>query len=387
MQAATSSSPIPRNAAERPSLPRRLLRRFDRIFVGTVLIPTSLAGLYFGLVASDVYISESRFLVRSPERSPAATGITALLAGTGFARATDDTYSVHDYVQSRDATAELERTMKLRSVYGRKDIDVFNRFAGFGWDDSMEAFNVYYQNKVDIEYDPATSITVLTVRAFTAKESRDINEQLIGMSERLLNSMNERSRHDLVDEAELEVRAAERKDLDATQALTEFRASGNIMDPVGEAGIALTRIGRLRDDLLTAETQFDQVRRVSPSNPQLPALAANIDGLRKSIASESAQLTSKAAGSLNAKSGPLSRIGLEKDFADRTLQAALADLDTARSEAQRKHLYLERLVQPNLPDRPMEPRRVRGVLTIFALGLIAWGVVSLVVSTVREHTD
>ena len=73
--------------------------------------------------------------------------------------------------------------------------------------------------------------------------------------------------------------------------------------------------------------------------------------------------------------------------ADRTLGGALAALDSARSEAARKQLYLERLVQPNLPDMAMEPRRLRSVLTVFVLGLILWGVVSLVVASVREHVD
>jgi capsular polysaccharide transport system permease protein len=81
------------------------------------------------------------------------------------------------------------------------------------------------------------------------------------------------------------------------------------------------------------------------------------------------------------------RLTLEKGFADRQLGSALASLETARSEAQRKQLYLERLVQPNLPDMAVEPRRIRSTLTVLALGLVLWGVLSLVVSSVKEHTD
>ena len=81
---------------------RRLLRRLDAIFALTVLLPTVLASLYYGLIASDVYISESRFVVKNPQRQAQST-IGALLQNTGFTRAQDDTYSVHDYVLSRDA--------------------------------------------------------------------------------------------------------------------------------------------------------------------------------------------------------------------------------------------------------------------------------------------
>ena len=40
----------------------------NKLLLLTTIIPTVLAIVYFGLIASDVYISESRFVVRSPER-------------------------------------------------------------------------------------------------------------------------------------------------------------------------------------------------------------------------------------------------------------------------------------------------------------------------------
>ncbi len=93
------------------------------------------------------------------------------------------------------------------------------------------------------------------------------------------------------------------------------------------------------------------------------------------------------SGGLVAQSPEYDRLVLEKTFADRQLGTALAALDTARAEAQRKQLYLERLVQPHLPDYAVEPRRIRSVLTVFVLGLVAWGVLSLIVAGVREHTE
>jgi capsular polysaccharide transport system permease protein len=40
-----------------------------------------------------------------------------------------------------------------------------------------------------------------------------------------------------------------------------------------------------------------------------------------------------------------------------------------------------------LPDKALEPRRIRWVFTVFMLGMILWGVVSLVVASVKEHSD
>jgi capsular polysaccharide transport system permease protein len=93
------------------------------------------------------------------------------------------------------------------------------------------------------------------------------------------------------------------------------------------------------------------------------------------------------AGSFSARAPEFERLALEKTFAERQLATALAALESARSEAQRKQLYLERLVQPSLPDKAMEPRRIRAVLTVLLLGLVAWGVTTLLVASIREHLD
>lgn len=369
-----------------PSRWRRLLRRFDRLFVVTVLVPTLLATVYFGFIASDVYISESRFVVRSPQR-PAQTGLGALLQGTVFSRSQDDTYSVHDFVRSRDALRELDEKLKVRAAYSRSDIDALSRFPGMEWwDDSFEAFHRYYQKQVQITYDSVSSISVLRVSAFTAEDAARVNQTLLEMGERLVNQMNLRSRQDLIEVAEAEVKLAEQRAKAAASALSAFRADRGVFDPDRQGTLQLQGVARLREELLAAENQLAQVRQVSPGNPQVATLAARVEQLRTAVAAENSRVTGRDSG-LTSKSPVFDRLTLEKSFADRQLGAALAALDTARSEAARKQLYLERLVQPNLPDRAVEPRRLRSIVTVFLLGLILWGVVSLVVAGVREHME
>lgn len=46
-----------------PSRLRRVLRKLDLVFVLTVLLPSLLAIAYYGVVASDVYISDRKSVV------------------------------------------------------------------------------------------------------------------------------------------------------------------------------------------------------------------------------------------------------------------------------------------------------------------------------------
>ena len=361
------------------------LSRVNAILWCTVIIPTALAVIYFGLIASDVYISESRFVVRSPQRQ-APTGLGALLTGTAFSRSQDDTYSVHDFVLSRDALKELDDQLAVRKAYSSKSADFINRFPGLDWDDSFEAFHRYYRNHVTIDYDTVSSITILKVRAFTGEDAKKINDLLLKMGERLVNNLNDRSRQDLIKTAEVEVAVGEEKVKLAAVALAGFRNNQSVFDPDRQSTMQLQGVARLQDELVATETQLNQIQRVSPSNPQVASLKNRAETLRKTIANETAKVAGGGA-SLTSKSGAFERLALEKTFAEKQLAGSLAALESAKSEALRKQLYLERLVQPNLPDKATEPRRIRSIIMVFVLGLVAWGVVSLLVASIKEHTD
>lgn len=368
----------------RPSLLRRVARRLGAVFAFTVLLPTLVAVGYYGFVASDIYTSESRFVVRSPQRQT-QTGLGALLQSTGFSRSQDDTYSVHDYIRSRDALRELDAKLGVRQAFSAADIDILRRFPGLELDTSFESLHRHYLKHVAIEYDTVSSISVLRVQAYRAEDARAINDTLLAMGERLVNNLNTRSRQDLIEVAQKEVTLAETKSRDAALALSTFRNDRGVFDPDRQSALQLQAVAKLREELLSAEAQLAQVRQVSPNNPQVTVLASRVEALRAVVSAEGAKVT--GGGSLSAKSPVYDRLVLEKTFADRQLASALASLETARSEAARKQLYLERLVQPNLPDKAMDPRRLRSVLMVLALGLVLWGVVSLVLASVREHTD
>lgn len=360
-------------------------RRVGLLFALCVLLPTLLAAVYYGAVASDVYQSESRFLVRAPQRTPVA-GIGTLLSSTGIARGQDDAYPVQDYVLSRDALHELDAALGLRQAYGEPGVDRLHRFPRLDGDDSFEALYLHYLDHVGVTHDGVSGITTLRVNGFQPRIVRDINEKLLQMSERLVNGLNERSRQDILRQAEQEVQLAQTRARDAALALSAYRSKGKVFDPTLESAARLETVTRLREELRLAEAQQAEVRQLSPGNPQLGVIDARVRLLRQQVEREQAQVLGRE-GSLIAKAPVYDRLVLDKGFADSQLASAMASLEVARAEVARQRLYLERLVQPHLPDQALEPRRLRSVVMVFVLGLIVWGVLSLIVASIREHAD
>lgn len=365
-----------------------LKKRFsgiNRLFLLTVAVPTMLATLYFGLMASDVYVSESRIVVRSPDRQ-VATGLGALLKGAGFSRAQDDSYTVRDYVLSRDALQEIDDTLAVGKAFASDTVDRVSRFGGLDFDTSFEALHRYYQKKVDIQQDSASSITTLTVRAYTAQDAQNINQKLLELSEGLVNRLNERGRQDLISSAATEVADAEKKSKAAALALSVYRNAKGVVDPERQATVQLQQVAKLQDELIATKTQLAQLKAFTPQNPQIPALQTRASTLQAEMAAETTKVTGGALSLAN-KAAEYQRLALEREFADKQLASALASLEQARSEAQRKQVYIERIAQPSLPDIALEPRRLRSIVATFVLGLVAWGILSMLLAGVREHQD
>lgn len=355
------------------------------LFIIAVVVPTVAAVLYFGVFASDVYLSESRFVVRSPEK-PSVGGLGMLLKGTGFGNAGDEIYAAQDYVTSRDALQALNREGAFEQAYARGSISVFDRFNPVGGDGSFEDLYRYYRGKVKVEHETSSSITTLQVRAYSPDDAYRFNSRLLAMAEATVNRLNDRGRKDLIRYAQAEVDDAKAAARDAALALSAYRNREGVVDPQLQAETQLQMLAKLQDELIATRTELLQLRALAPENPQIRVLETRIGGLTREIDRE----TGKVAGdrrSLSSSAVQFQRLTLESQFADKQLASAMVSLQEARNEARRKQAYVERIVQPNRPDEALEPRRMRGIISTFVLGLVAFGVLSMLIAGVMEHRD
>ena len=354
------------------------------LFLWCVVLPTAVAVSYYGFIASDVYVSQSLFVVRSPERQ-STSPLGMLFKGAGFSRAQDDAYVVNDFMRSREALTALETKLGIKQKFADEAIDPFSRFTGIDPDPSFEAFHRYFQKHAEQQIDTLSSITTLTIRAYTPQDAQRINEELLRLSEARVNQLNTRGRQDLINFAQQEVAEAQRRALEASLVLADYRNKKGVIDPERQTAIPLQQIAKLQTELLAAKTQLAQVMLVAQENPQIPSLKQTVAMLEKEIAIESAKVTGDSKQSLASKAADFQKLAMNKEFADKMLAGALTTLEQARTESQRQQLYLERIAQPSLPDAALEPRRVRGVLTAFVLGLLFWGIAAMVIAGVKEH--
>lgn len=380
---ATDDSEAEDQAAVRRPAPRPRLSGSKAAFLAVVMLPTILSALYFGLIASDRFVSEATFVVRSA-KSPLPGGLGGLLQIVGISRSQDDSYSVQEYLLSRDAVAALSQRLPLRDMFHRPGADFVARYPNLIQGSSEEELFQYYKSRVSVIHGAATGLTTLKVETFLPEDSLAINRTLLELGEALVNRMNERIRADSIRFSEAEVKRGEERLVETQIAITEFRNRELMLDPSMSSLIVTELIGRLSAELAVVTAQLREVQAASPSSPQIPGLQRRVAALGSQIVLER-QRVSSASDGLADKIAGYERLNLQREFAVKALASAVTSLEVARNDARRQQLYLERVVEPHVADFAEQPRRLRSVLLTFAGSMMVFFVGWLLLAGVREH--
>jgi capsular polysaccharide transport system permease protein len=378
---------IPRDAESGSVVGQRLKRVLSRYgaLLLVVVLPTIITASYFYGIAAPQYESEARFIVRSTQPQESGTsGIgqaLGLVGGLSDARA--QSFSVNDYLSSHDAVAAIDQKLGLVSMFRRPEADGISRL---WWKEpAPEDLLRYYQRQVNVTFDSDTGITTLRVHAFRPDDAARIASQMLTLGEERVNAFNERAVEDSVRVASAELVRAEADVVKSQRALTAFRLTHRDIDPQKTGTNQLLLVGSFEQSLAQARAQLTSMTgHIDPASPQYVALANRIAGLESQLSAQSARLTG-ATGAIASDIGDYEELQLKDDFASKHYSSVATTLETAREDALKQHLYVVRVVEPNVPVKSLYPRSTLIVLSVFFLMLTTYGVGWLLVAGMREH--
>jgi capsular polysaccharide transport system permease protein len=372
---------------DRPAMQSRLrvTATRHRWFLLLVVVPSIVATIYYSLIASSMYVSESRFVIKSPDSKPAQiTSLANLISTTGLSAGQEQANEVMDYLRSRDALKGLSRRMNVRSSFMSADVDRLSRFPAPFHDASFENFYKYYGNMVATQLDHDTGTVVLTVKAFSASDAYKLNENLLELGEGLVNQLNNRANRQGIEEAQRRVELAQARVRDARIALSRYRNASELLDPE-QQGIGVLGVSNgLVAQRARLQAQLAATAQAAPANPSILPLRQRIAAISTQIDAQNARAVGSASG-IASKLGGYEALAVEQEFATQMLKAASASLEQARVEAQKQQFYLERVVEPNRPDKALLPARLKQILTIFGALLCLYLVGWMLIAGILEH--
>ncbi|WP_267551593.1 capsule biosynthesis protein [Rhizobium rhizogenes] len=357
--------------------------RSQLLLILMVVIPGVLGGIYYGYVCADQYISETQFVVRSPNRNSAGL-LSGFLQSTGFVRAQDDSYIVTQFIKSRAAVDALVEKDGLKEKLSRPEADFLSRYPLYWSEANGEGLFKHYLDIINIRTDTGSGVTTLSVRAFRAEDAQRLASALVQHAEELINRLNDRARADAIRYAQVEVGDSQVRLSNMQKTLTDFRNRESLVDPTKQSTAALDMIARLSDDLAASKTRLSALDEQAPQSPQGEALRARVTAMERQISEERARIVGND-GSMAPRIAQYEQLLLEREMAAKMLTSATVSLENAKIDAQRQQLYLERIADPNLPDHALYPKRIIAFLMLLAICFASFWITRFFINQVYEH--
>ena len=354
-------------------------------FVIVVALPVVLAGAYYYLVAADQYVAEFRFALRSaePERHDPVLFFQESAASSPIGL---DSYVVVQYLASRAIVDDLSRTLDLREMFSRSEADWLARL---DLPVSIEEMVRYWKGQVDAFFDATNGTIVVKARAFTQQDALRLAEGILASSERLVNELSARARRGTLRDTEGEVARAEGRLKAALARVREFRDREGIIDPRKTADATVALAGRVRDELVRADTELATLKQYmrddAPSIRILEARIRSLEAQRRSVESEVTDTEKTRTEALSRVMGTYEQLESERTFAENAYQHALQSLDRSRMNADRQQVYVASFVQPTLPEEALYPRRLRSSGVVFLIAFSVWVIGGSIFQSVRDH--
>jgi capsular polysaccharide transport system permease protein len=357
-------------------------RLWQLLFIG---VPTLLAALYYGLIATPVYVSQSSFVIKSPGQKGASTvSLANIIQTSGLSSGAEQTREIIQYVRSRNALVDLEKQVDLRTMYSERGADLLSRFPQPWENASFENLYEYYGSMVSADLDSESSMAVLHVKAFRPEDAQQINNRLLDLSELLVNRLNMRAENRAITEAERRVVQAEDRVRQARVALSGFRNQTSVVDPEKQAQSVLDISNRLTAEQASLQAQLEVMLESAPQNPAIPVLRDRITAIGRAIENQNQRVVGNPRA-IASKLATFEKLTLEQEFANQVLAAANGSLEQARTELQKQQYYLERVVEPNLPDDAALPNGLIRVLTVFGASLCLYFIGWMLIVGILEH--
>ena len=386
------ANPAEQRAGEIMKIQRDIARRrrkslvmlFSRLSM-FVFLPTLAAAWYFYAVATPMYATKAEFVIQQAEPQGAA-GLGGLFQGTGMATQQDST-TVQSYLTSRAAMVRLDQDHGFIEHFSDPSIDAIQRLPEGATNE--DAYGVFQRN-VKIGYDPTEGILKMEVIAASPEASQQFSEALIDYAEEQVDQLTQRLRADQMAGAMASYEASEARRAEALAELARIQGETTTLDPLAAAAALQQRITTLEIELdaksIELASMLDNLR---PNEARVNALRAEVDRLNEQIEILRSQLT-EASGdtaSLSSVTARLREAEENYNFQTVLVQQALAQMESARIEANRQVRYLSLGVEPIAPDEATYPKAFENTVLAFLIFSGIYLMISLTASILREQVS
>lgn len=348
-----------------------------------VVVCFSIAALYFGVIATDRYVSHAKLMIKQADQIKMLPDALSMLGLGGSNH--QDMLLVQDYLNSWDLLAKLDKELGLKSHYQSDKADYLSRLSS---DASRESFIKYYREHLALRLDELSGALTIELQAFDPEYGQRVVSLMLKESERFINKLGHQVALEQLAFVEKEVDRAYQRLQNEKAKVLAFQNSHELISPESTSSARLGVVSQIEAELVRQQAELKQLRSYMKSTaPGVISVQARVNALSKQLKQEQAKLTGLDRNAMNEINADYMDVQTQATLATDLYKTGLISLEQARIEAYRKLKHLLVISQPTLAEDATYPRRLYYLGTIGMLLCLFYGLVVMGLATLREHKD
>ncbi|WP_313287252.1 sugar transporter [Leclercia sp.] len=343
----------------------------------------AIAVLYFGMIASDRYVSRADIVIKQADQIKMLPDALSMLGIGGSNH--EDVLLIQDYLQSPDLLRKLDKQLNLKAHYQSHKIDFFSRLPS---NVSQENFIEYYRDHLTLRLDELSGVLTIELQAFDPAYGQRVVSLMLKESEGFINKLGHQVALEQLAFVEKEVNRAYQRVQNEKAKVLDFQNSHHLLSPESTSSARLGVVSQIESELANQQAQLKQLQSyMRATAPAVISVQARVDALTQQLNQEKSRLTGADKDAMNEITARYMDVQTQATLAADLYKTGLISLEQARVEAYRKLKHLLVVSQPTLAQDAEYPRRIYNLVTIGVLLCLIYGLIIMALATLREHQD
>lgn len=343
-----------------------------------------LSAFYIAFIKTEFFKSEAVIAIRNLDGQSATTSILGLINATSNGDSLDIS-TLEEYLRSYEMYDKVNEKFALNELYNSFELDPLQRLYNFS---SYEAYVETYNKYLQISNEVGSSLVKIGFLHVDNNKAKEIVNFLVEQTELKLNEYNRlvaKKKLSFIEDETKKNREILDKSIDL---LKKYQDKSIMIDPNKNVSTNESILSTLRAQLVTKQQELAKISEYLTNNSfEIINLKREISEIEKTIKKISLEQTNEDKNSLNKNIFDFGKLKFQVELNTEIYKQSLAQLQSAKLKVGQESKMLQVLVNANVPTSYYEPQKIREIITVACVLMLAYGIILMLRAIIRDHEE
>jgi len=297
------------------------------------------------------------------------------------------------YIQSSDMFSFLDQEFHLSNYYQSDKIDFLHRLSNTiplpSYFVTMQNILSRYHEDLSILYDEPSGTIKISFSHANSKIAKDIVDRIISQSTEILNRFENKNTEVILKFLEKQEKIKDRRFKESLERLLTYQNNNRMIDPKVDIEVKNKILAELQSELIQKRVSYkSKAQYLNKNTTEMKLMRGDIEYIKKSIAKIKREITGgQGKKELNANMSDFTLLQSKVDFDKELYVQTLMKLEETKVLISQNRKNLIVVNGAKVADSYSSPDKIKDSLSIFIIFSFIYGIMSLVLTIIRDHKD